>query len=300
MVLPQALADTHPAIAVKFDFHPRLRLTFRCLRKLVFAFLPVLLAVALQAGSDETAETDPFVLASSFLVKDSHQAFARGGTLPDGERKLGEALTLMNLQPRTETNLLRAVELFNEVSAESPPGTPLNGLARLFRARLQEFYLAQPDLEAARAEYLALVRESSGDPVLEMAGMRLVLLEAFADAPEKDNLARLEELEPLAPLLRSPAGRREFHTAMAFAILDNRGDKNRALDHFLAADREGLTRKASAFRLYLVAGQTAAQAGRPQDAVYFYRKLIETYPRDPRVFLVKERLRKIEEESGNG
>jgi tetratricopeptide (TPR) repeat protein len=165
---------------------------------------------------------------------------------------------------------------------------------------VQEFYLAPPDPEAARAEYLALVRESSGDPVLEMAGMRLVLLEAFADAPEQDNLARLEELEPLAPLLRSPAGRREFHTAMAFAILDNQGDKNRAMHHFLAADREGLTRKASAFRLYLVAGQTAAQAGRPQDAVYFYRKLIETYPRDPRVFLVKERLRKIEEEGGNG
>jgi tetratricopeptide (TPR) repeat protein len=268
---------------------------------LVFALLPALLTVSLQAGSDETAETDPFVLASSFLVKDAHQAFARGGTTwPDGERKFGEALTLMNLQPRTEANLLRAVDLFNEVSAASPPGTPLNGLARLFRARVQEFYLAPPDPEAARAEYLALVRESSGDPVLEMAGMRLVLLEAFADAPEQDNLARLEELEPLAPLLRSPAGRREFHTAMAFAILDNQGDKNRAMHHFLAADREGLTRKASALRIYLVAGDTAVQVGRPRDAVYFYRKLIETYPRDHRVFVVKERLRKIEEDAGNG
>jgi tetratricopeptide (TPR) repeat protein len=250
--------------------------------------------------TEEAAESDPFALASSFLVKEAYETFQREGTMPETERKFGEALTLMNLQPRTEANLLRAVELFGEVSNESSPGAPLNGLARLMRARLEEFYLDQPDPEAAKATYLALVRESSGDPVVEMAGARLVIMEAFADAPEKDNLARLEELEELVPFLRSPAGRREFHTAMAFALLDNNGDKGRALDHFLAADREGLTRKASALRLYLVAGDTAAACGRTEDAVYFYRKLIATYPRDSRAFLVKERLRKLEEGGGNG
>jgi hypothetical protein len=271
-------------------------------RRALAPLIAILFSVTgLQAARGEPLDLDPFVLASSFLVEEAYQAFNQGvPTLSSAERKFGLGISLMNIQPRTEKNLLLALDLFNEVSAELPPRTPLNGLARLLRARLREFYLTQPDRAAARADYLALINESSGDPVVEMAGARLVILEAFADAPEADNLARLEKLEKLAPLLRSTAGRREFHTAMAYALLDNNGDMNRALDHFLAADREGLTSHASALRLYLVAGDTAAQAGRKSEAIYFYRKLIGTYPRDTRVHMVKERLRKLEEGGENG
>jgi len=251
----------------------------------------------LPAVTAEPLNDDPFALASSFLVAESYLSFSQGlQSLPDAERKFGLGICLMNIQPRSEKNLLLALDLFDQITAATPSHTALNRLSKLLRARLREFYLAQPDKAAARADYLSLIKESSGDPVVEIAGARLVIMEAFTDAPEAENLARLESLEQMAPLLRSKAGRREFHAAMAYAMLDNDGDKSRVVDHFLAADREGLTRQASALRLYLVAGDTAIQAGRKSEAVYFYRKIIENFPRDTRAHMINERLRKLEDE----
>jgi tetratricopeptide (TPR) repeat protein len=192
----------------------------------------------------------------------------------------------------------RARDLFGEVAASTAADDPLHALSRLFAARVVEFYLPEPDTTAALDEYLALARLSTGNPVAEMAAARAVMLTAFADKPREERLNDLIALEELADHLTTPAGRRAFHSTLAFTLLELKGDQDRATTHFLEADKVGFTSKAIAVKVWLVAADAAARAGRREDALHFYRKMLAEYPRDPRAFLVRERMRQLEGPNG--
>ncbi len=231
--------------------------------------------------------------AATFQVKEAYGEFKQNKEMGPLEKKFGIAVTLLNLQPRTQGNLEESARLFGELAGEVPKGEPLNAFARFFRARLMEFYFDPPDTEAARQEYLALVKEGTGNLVVELSASQLVVLEGFSEKSLEERLAGLAELEGLAADLKTPSGQREFHTAMGYALLSNGGDKAKALDHFLAADKIGFPRKTSASALWLTAGTVAAEIGRTGDAKYFFEKMIEVYPHDPRIHMVKQRLESL-------
>lgn len=252
-----------------------------------------MLAVAGPTAAELSQKPEAFAgweQAASLLVREAYEEFLRNDTLPTLEREFGLGLTLMNLQPRTQHNLRRAREHLEHVAAQTEAPDPLHALARFFRARLLEFYLLPPDAAAAEAEYEALLELRTGSPVIEMAASRLIMLAVFSGAPPERIHQRLEELEKKRGLLVTPAGLREFHTTMAYALLDTGGSRGRAVDHFLAADRQGFARMASALRLWCTAGDIAASIGRVEDARYFYTQALENLPRDPRAFTLRERL----------
>jgi len=266
-----------------------------------FVILPVVFSAMIAGAAQQVGagnDTSPWDKAAGFLVQDAYKQFTEADSMNPDERRFGLAITLLNLQPRTQGNIHEADKLFGEVAANVPPGQPLNALARFFKARLREFYFAEPDAESAKKDYIALVKESTGNPVVELGASRAIIIDAFSDLPNDQILSRLGELEALGQYLKTPAGLREFHTTMAYAILDNNGSKARAVDHFRAADQFGVARKATASRLWLVAAETAAAAGRNADARYFYQKMIDAYPRDPRVYTVRQRLKSLEKNDG--
>ncbi len=267
-----------------------------------FMSFVVMTCMALVGVADLTdstdAQTDPWNLAASFLVNDALRAFEKEEAMDPNVRRFGKGIALMNVQPRTAENLAKAAAHFDAVAAETAREHPLNALSRFFRARLDEFYFVPPRTAAAAASYQALVEQRTGNPVIELAASRLVILGAHADKPREKILADLADLEPLVDFLVTPAGKREFHIAMASAILDNGGDPSRAVDHFLAADRVGWTRKNTAAAVWLVGGEAARRAGRTKDAIYFFQHMITTYPRDPRVHTVKQILAEMEPTDG--
>jgi len=236
-------------------------------------------------------------MASTFQFNEARDAFVIA-TGDEAMRKFGEAATLLNVQPRTGGNIQRARRLFEEVARDTPPGSKLSRLSRFYIARVKEFYLAPQDIEGATADYLSLLQEKTADPLIEQGASRLVVIAAFSGGTPADRLQKLAALEKLDSLLETPAGRREFHTSMAYALLDNGGDKSRAVDHFLAADREGFTSKATAVSAWLVAATTAAEIGRNIDARYFFEKMLATYPQDPRNFTVRSLLGRLGPDNG--
>lgn len=251
-------------------------------------------------GGCQAAEVadDPWQAAATFLVADAYRGFSRDKSLDENERKFGLAITLLNAQPRTQGNLERALKSFDEIAEAVPHGRPLNALARFFAARVREFYLAIPDLPTASETYIALVKESTGSPVIELAAARAVMIAAFAEPSAGETaLEKTQALESLDPFLTTPEGRREFHATMGYALLDLGGDAGNAVNHFLAADRIGYTHKAAAMRLWLVAAGAAAKAGRGGEALAFYQKMVDTYPHDPRAFTARQRIQALEKPS---
>ena len=216
-------------------------------------------------------ELDPWQAASTFLVKDAHDLFRRGAGGSELERDFGIAITLLNLQPRTQGNLKRALELLESVAARSEAGGNLQNLALFFRARVLEYYIQPADPAAAAAQYLELLERRTKNPVIELGASRLVIMAGLGPAPRESNLEELRRLERLAELLDTPAGKREFHATMAYAILDNNGAPSLAVDHFLKAEKVGFSRKISALRLWMVGGDVAVRAADADDAAVVSR-----------------------------
>ncbi len=256
-----------------------------------------MLAVGFAVAEPAPDVVSAWKAASAFRFNEARDAFVRG-TGDVVARKFGEGATLLNVQPRTGANIQRALTLFEEVAREAPPRSNLSGLARFYIARVKELYLTPQDLAGASADYRALLEERTGNPLIEQGASRLAAMAAFASEPVSERLKNLASLEPLAELLETSAGRREFHTSMAFALLDNGGDKSRAVDYFLEADRVGFTRKVTAVSAWLVAGRAASEVGRTADARYFYEKMLAKYPRDPRAFTVRTLLQALPTENG--
>lgn len=250
------------------------------------------------APARATPLDNPWQAASTFLVRDAFRLFERGEGGGPLDREFGLAITLLNVQPRTQGNLRRALELFESVANRAETDSALQNLALFFRARVLEFYLEGGDREAAAAQYLELLKRKTANPVIELGAARLVIMNALGPGTQEDILGKLRELEDLSQWLQTPIGRREFHATKAYAILDNHGDKSRAVDHFLEADAVGFTRKINSLRLWVTAGHIAAEAGRTQEAVLFYSKLLEAFPRDPRAFMVRELLKALKNTSG--
>src|SRR5262245_53066631 len=81
----------------------------------------------------------PWHDASRYAFDASHAAFVKG---KDREARLGEATTLLNLQPRTAANIERAAVLLDSVSAANPSDEP--GIcARYLRARIEDVHRPQ-------------------------------------------------------------------------------------------------------------------------------------------------------------
>ncbi len=265
-------------------------------------FLPFLLATLLPGASESPvphAETRAWEEAASFLFNDSHKTFSELPDRKNPEVRLGLAATLLNLQPRTPKNLENAAAIIEELARTEPADSQVALLARFLEARMAENYVTPPQPRKAMDLYREIVSRKTGLSLLEISASRLVILTAFASESEPENLAALQALEPLSGDLSTPEGLREFHLSMAFALLENDGEKTRILEHFKKADQIGFLRKENSIHTWLVMARLSQEVGQLDQAASYYRKFLEHFPNDPKAFGIKQRLDSLKSHGNN-
>lgn len=209
------------------------------------------------------------------------------------ESVLGEAISLLNVQPRTARNIAAATALLENLIEENPDDEA-GIFARFFLARLLQFHAAEPDLERSRAIYRELFESGTGHPLAEFAGAVLVL-SLLAEAEDPDARERIiTEFEARIPELRTPAARRDLHLMLAHEL--NREDAlpERALRHYLAADGYGIPRRQDEVQVWTRIGALAAQQGQKELAVEYFGKVVENYRRHDNYHTVLQWLRELE------
>ena len=254
------------------------------------------LAGGIFAGAAPSATAPPYAAAwenaSRLLLKDAHRAFAAPNAVSGPARRearLGEAVTMLNLQPRTDARIGRARQLLESLVAERADDE-VDVFARFFLARLLELHVRPAEPAAARHLYRELFDAHPGDPLAERAAAQLVLIDVYADIAPGERQHRLTLLEQLGPRLATLPGRRDFYLNLGNACIDFGLEPERALRHLLAADRAGLTDPATQANTLIAVGELARATGQSALARTYYGRFLAAFPRDSRRTTVAQRL----------
>lgn len=244
-------------------------------------------------------------MAASLLFNDANKVFEKAAPSPElkeRERTLGVAVTLLNVQPRLQSNLNRARELFGNLAANEEDDIAVD--ASYFLARMDAFYEAEPRLDEARSLYRSLIERHPGHLLAEYGVSQWVLMDLYDDIPPAKRAERFLDLETIGAQLQTVAGRRSYHLNMGNAYIDfdseTADSRSHAIRHLLAADAEGFTRWQVEAETWIAIGELARSEDRTELAKTYYEKFLAKYQRDNRHHTIRERLETLADGSRGG
>jgi len=255
---------------------------------LVVAVSPVSAADAKKPGLD-----DAWHDAAGFLIDEANRIFSEIRTADadqEAERVLGVAVTLLNTQPRTASNLEKAEAKLKELSGKEGQAAVF---ARYFLARIYEMYSEPPRTEEARRLYEEMLRDANGNPLAERAASSLVLMNLYENVTPEERAARFEKLETLGASLKTTSALRAYHLNLGNGYIyfpEVKGSERKALEHLLAADRCGITRWQVESMTWIAIGQLAERLGEKELAITYYQRFLERYQRDNRHYSIAKAL----------
>lgn len=241
--------------------------------------------------------------AKIFLFDEAHQNFAKSAEMSQGEEaranRLGEAVTLLTIQPRTQGNIMRSQSIFEELISQNPKDA--TGLAaRLHLARLFEFHVSPQYPQKAREIYEGLLTDGLGDPLAELAASRLALIVLYStDSPESLNDAA-RKLAGYGTTLQTSIGRREFYSNLGLTLVQLRGDNKLAMEYLIAAEAEGLPMQQLDAPILITIAAIAEELGDMETAKKYYSLFTSRYKRDARRYSVLEKLENLGGSTGSG
>lgn len=206
------------------------------------------------------------------------------------EARLGLAVALLGVQPKTQANVNRAREVLGPLAN----GDPADGWAlqaRYFLGRIAELHEREPDLDLARRFYRGLFEEHPRAPIAQAAAVKYVLLALNAVEPPETKRATIARMEALSGVFAEPAARRDFHVAMTYGYLRHAPEElASARRHALAADAAGFMdaerRRSNLLRI----AELSRALDDPATARSYYERFLAEAARDTRALLVRERL----------
>lgn len=260
-------------------------------RQILAAFASTVLMAS--ASTHEPPLQSAWKLAEANLFNDSNSVFRKLKGQPqvdERERAFGEAVTYLNVQPRTPQNIARSQELLKTLADGADSYAPLAGL---YLARIEEAYLTPPEPARAQAAYLTLLKQKTGNPLVESSAVRLALMaELSAPDPESRKEALLST-RSLSQYLLTREGRRDFHLNLGLALI-KAGDIATGLEELLAADAAGITRPLTQRVAWVTIAEAARVTGNNELAAKYYRMFLEKHQRDTRSYMIELRLKEVE------
>ncbi len=264
------------------------------LRLLVLALAsPLLGAPAFAEQQPADPEVVPWLEIVSSHLAEAHATF----TDPDSKlsprsRAFGEAVTLLNLQPRTASRIARATELLDSVAAG--PADSLTVPALYLRARIDQVHLETPDIPSALRRYEELFAANPGHPLAQLGLSKAAMVRIYTD--KNDPLGEpLTAAEAAAAQLTDSSARVAMHLMLA-NVCTRLGDQpRRALDHLESAFAAGILNARTRATTLVRIGVLSEEFDRPDRAIFAYERFLEEFERDDRAHTIRERLAALKE-----
>ncbi len=204
------------------------------------------------------------------------------------ERDFCAAVVHLDQQPLSESRLDDVEQRFQALLAVED-NDEIARASRYLLGRIAQVFRARPDVTHA-ADYFRGLAEQPGPGIWgEQARLKLTILTLYV-LPIRTPAERLELAEGYAVAAHDPIVLRDMHRLLARAILFYNFPSKGALEHLLAADKiGGLVGTQAASQLVQI-GELAWDEGDEKLAAHFYERLSKEYPRDPRIFVMQQRL----------
>lgn len=227
------------------------------------------------------------------LFPDANAAFSIAAKTRPEDRgaRLGQALTLLQLQPRTDARVRHAEALLTGLLDESTEDE-IAANARYFLARLEQNHRSPANSSAAFAHYEKLLVEHPAHPLAGQALVKLALLSLYREQGAGELRAAFADFSRRASSLPvgDTASRRDLHLVLGEAALRFHLGDQAALEHFVAALNAGIRLRPVRADTLVRIGELAADLGQPALARRHYDLFIAEFPRDPRRLAVSEHL----------
>jgi hypothetical protein len=228
------------------------------------------------------------VAVSEYRFLDAQLAFRQevlANTSPDA--RLGEALSLLNRQPRTQSQVETTRELLEALVREYPR-EPIGIEARYHLARLDHLHLIPADPARARLAYLELADAFPDNPLAQQALVKVCLMDIYQAEPDRRTVA-LREKESWNERFTDRSAIRDYHLALGYAYVFFKQAPERALHHLLAAERAGVVGFRSRGDVLVAIGDLASELSRPEIALQAFESFVREYPRDIRAYTIRQR-----------
>ncbi len=209
--------------------------------------------------------------------------------------RLGLAVAWLNLQPRTADRIARAEQELSALAKDASASADVVVTANYLLARIAEVHAFTPDPARAADRYAALLASHPHHPFAQMAAARLATLRLYKLGA--DPLRTLADLEALGPQLTDAGARRDFHLVLGRSHLFFGGNRSRALDHLQSAMAAGIAAATVRADVLVQIGEVARELDQPAVSRQAWSEFVATFPRDPRVDLIRERLLALPEEA---
>lgn len=245
--------------------------------------------VVASTGALRAAEADdPFRALTLYRFSEARAGFQAAADSP--EARFGLALALINSQPKTDANLMRADALLAALAQQPGPDPELALAARFYRGRIVQVHRRQPDPAAAQRLFRALMDEAPASFWGQLAGVKWVTLEIYTAGPPTERAARLAQLEALAPFFTLPPLAKDYHNILANAYEALGLSDERAFTHLAACWRLGIARGVDQGDFLARLGTLAERLGRRDEARTYYAEFLRRFQRDERRHLIEQRL----------
>jgi hypothetical protein len=221
---------------------------------------------------------------TQFDFKEAHRHFAAA---TGDEARLGEAVTLLNLQPRTSANLDRAAALLDQLATADPD---VQATARYLRARIEHVHRLAPRPEVAAQLYEAVYRDFPDHPLGEAAAVKLALLRIYDSRSPSEPAVRLADAARLGQQLTSTDAQRDFALLLGRAYLHYGIEPATALVHLSRALELGVLSFVNRAEVLITVGELARELGHPEQAVDAYRAYLAENARTERAPAIRQRL----------
>ncbi len=254
----------------------------------------LLLSASCAFAAPEPAARDPWRDLATGNTVEAHAVFiARDSELSPRERGYGEAVALLNLQPRTDARIQRASGLLDAIIAD--PEDKLTVPARFLRARIDHIHRMPPNIPEALRGYDELFAAHAEHPLAQLGATLAAMARIFQ--AESDPLGEpLAAAEAILPRLTDRTVKAGMHVMLANACIRlGERDQRRALGHFEAAQALGIRSPKLRASVLASIGGLSEEFGQPERALAAYETFLAEFERDDRAHAIRERLAALKE-----
>lgn len=205
----------------------------------------------------------------------------------DDTSQLGLAIALLNAQPVTQARTDEAAQLLQRLCESSNADTAAN--ATYFLARLETLHRHPPAFDKALALYDDLIAQHPRHVLAQQAVAKAGAIRIF-NAPASDLQTTYARVAAQASTLTDTDARRDFHLMLADAATLLKLPDADILQHLLAANDVGISRRKNQADILIRIARTAERAGRTDLTRRYYNEFLTTFGRDPRAYYVRMQL----------
>jgi tetratricopeptide (TPR) repeat protein len=289
--------------------HPHIRISRPAQRCTLFAFLGAFSFAAVCASAFAQADAEkpqsdaaanPYLPVwtdvSNLLTQEAAAAFEQAYKKSKGadrEAAYGYAVTLLNRQPKTETNVEKSRELFTKLVQDNPSDS-IAIQSRFYLARIEQVHQRNVNPEKAAQIFEDLYRDHPEHLFSQLGVVRLALIRLYSDESEEAKKSHVDRFAALIPKMTEPGPRRELARVVGDYLLMAVNDPESALPFLIAADEIGFYQNVTKLDMIVRIAQSAQEIGRNDIAIKYYQKFLDTTQRDKRAYYVRELLQELQ------